>query len=87
MGRLKVFLPGINQEEVFSTYDFDLGKEQYIFRRRQRKLPGIHRKMQQSWSRIYILEYTEDEDIIKEIGEYCNNNGFKYYISDSIELD
>lgn len=36
---------------------------------------------------IYLLEYTTDKKLIKEIDEYCNRKGFYYYVSDSIELD
>ena len=36
---------------------------------------------------IYLLEYTRDEELISEITEYCHDMGFKYYISDSVELD
>lgn len=37
--------------------------------------------------RVYLLEYTKDKKLISKIKKYCNNNKFKYYISDSIELD
>ena len=36
---------------------------------------------------IYLLEYTRDNSLIREIREYCRKNGFHYYISDSLELD
>lgn len=35
---------------------------------------------------IYLLEYTKDEKLIKEIEDYCYEKGFKYYISSSLEL-
>ena len=36
---------------------------------------------------IYLLEYTRDNSLIREIREYCQKNRFHYYISDSLELD
>lgn len=36
---------------------------------------------------ICLLEYTRDKRLISEIRDYCQKHGFKYYISDSLELD
>ena len=36
---------------------------------------------------VYITEYTTDKKLIRQIKDYCKENGFHYYISDSIQLD
>ena len=35
---------------------------------------------------VYLLEYTKDEDLAREIREFCEENGYGYYISESLEL-
>ncbi len=35
---------------------------------------------------IYLLEYTVDDELKKEIETYCQDKGYRYYISDSLEL-
>ena len=35
---------------------------------------------------ILFIEYTKDESLIKEIKNYCNSKGYKYYISSSVKL-
>ena len=34
-----------------------------------------------------LLEYTDDPLLSMKIRRYCKAHGFKYYISDSLELD
>ena len=36
---------------------------------------------------IYLIEYTTDEELIREIDEFCKEHNYLYYVSDSIELD
>lgn len=36
---------------------------------------------------IYLLEYTKNRKVIEKIKAYCEEKGFFYYISDSVELD
>lgn len=35
---------------------------------------------------VFLLEYTTDKKLIKDISEYCDEKGFKYYAADKIEL-
>lgn len=35
---------------------------------------------------ILFLEYTIDEELIKEVDQYCKKNNFYYYVSSTIEL-
>lgn len=36
---------------------------------------------------VFLLEYTTDSQLSKEIQRYANKRSWEYYISDSIELD
>ena len=36
---------------------------------------------------IYLLEYTTDTELIREIDGFCKEHGYTYYVSDSVELD
>ena len=36
---------------------------------------------------VYLIEYTIDASLISEIGEYCRDHGFHYYVSAHVGLD
>ena len=36
---------------------------------------------------IFLLEYSKDSELIKAIRQFCEEHGYLYYVSDSIELD
>lgn len=86
-GSWRDVITGINQETVFSKIIWDknkfgrAGKEDHKY-----FLSYIERYAMQG-ADIYLLEYTKDKKLIKEIEEYCANKGFGYYVSDSVELD
>ncbi len=86
-GSWRDVITGINQETVFSKIIWDknkfgrAGKEDHKY-----FLSYIERYAKQG-ADIYLLEYTKDKNLIKEIEEYCANKGFGYYVSDSVELD
>ena len=86
-GSWRDVITGINQETVFSKIIWDknkfgiAGKEDHKY-----FLSYIERYAKQG-ADIYLLEYTKDKKLIKEIEEYCANKGFVYYVSDSVELD
>ena len=80
-------ITGINQETVFSkiTWNgdvFDKNSEED-----REYFCGYVEKYGSLGADIYLLEYTKDQKLIKEIDVYCKEHGFKYYVSDSVELD
>ncbi|MHC1724349.1 MAG: endo alpha-1,4 polygalactosaminidase [Aminipila sp.] len=84
---LEEILTGINQETVFSRIDFQKNKFGFSSKEdRQYFISYLHR-MNNAGAEIYLLEYTNDEKLAKQINKYCTKNNWKYYISDSIELD
>ncbi len=79
-------ITGINQETVFSKINWDdesFGRadaEDHLY------FKDYIERYDALGADIYLLEYTTDEKLIKEINRYCVQKGFYYYISDSIEL-
>lgn len=78
---------GVNQETVFSKIIFNnqtFGKANKVDH--QYFLDYIELCSKNNID-IYLLEYTKDKALIKQIKQYCQDKNFKYYISDSIDLD
>lgn len=85
--RVNDIMTGINQETVFSSIDFDKNKLGKAKTSNKEYYLEYVEKYGELGLDIYLLEYTTDENIKKEVLEYCNDKGWKYYFSDSIELD
>ena len=81
-------IDGVNQEGVFSSikdYDNDVFAKQdkdeteyFTQYLDMAKKAGLD---------VYLLEYTTDSELAKEIAAYCIREGVKYYISCSVGLD
>lgn len=86
-GNIKDILTGINQETVFSKINFD----QETFEKNDEDTIEYFKKYiaecKSNGLDVYITEYTTDKKLIRQIKDYCKENGFHYYISDSIQLD
>ena len=84
---IKDILTGINQETVFSKINFDQEK----FEKNDEDTIEYFKKYVEECKSngldVYITEYTTDKKLIRQIKDYCKENGFHYYISDSIQLD
>lgn len=79
-------ITGINQESVFSKIIWDKNRFGTADDEDREYFTDYIERYAAKGADIYLLEYTKDKKLIKEIEEYCSNNGFKYYISDSLEL-
>ena len=80
-------ITGINQETVFSKILWDSDEFGTADPEDHKDFTDYIERYGNLGADIYLLEYTTDKKLIKEIDDYCNSKGFKYYISDSIELD
>ena len=78
---------GINQETVFSAIDWDHDRFGTADREDHEYFTDYVERYAAKGLDIYLLEYTTDGDLIREIDGYCREHGFKYYVSDSLELD
>ncbi len=76
-GEISSIMTGVNQEEVITCHDADATEyyEEYLA---LCKGAGIE---------VFTIEYTTDAKEIEQIRSFCEKNRYKYYISDSIDLD
>lgn len=86
-GNPKRIMTGINQECVWSEINFETGtfsvrtgEEYAYFKDYVETCKGYGLD-------VYLLEYTTEKKMKQKIKEYCTENQFQCYISDSIELD
>lgn len=80
-------LTSVNQETVFSEIDFEettLGTQ--TKENRQYFLNYLNR-IEEEGKDVFLLEYTIKRHIVEEIHDYVIGRGWRYYVSDSIELD
>ena len=80
-------IDGINQECVFSKIS-DYEKDEFgknIETTRQYYIDYLQSCKEKGLA-VYLIEYTVDRALIEDIVSYCRNNGFKYYISDTVNL-
>lgn len=80
-------LTGVNQETVFSAIDFvdnEFGKQT---KENQKYYLNYLNTLEVAGKDIFLLEYTTNSELAKGIQKYATERGWKYYISNSIELD
>ncbi len=79
-------IDGVNQETVFTSIDFEhktFGKQEP---EQTKYLWDYLMKCQKAGLSVYLLEYGEDKLLQKKIQNECEQSGFEYYISPSLEL-
>ena len=86
-GQWSDVITGINQETVFSRILWDGDKFGNASQEDQEYFQDYIERYASNGADIYLLEYTHNKHLIAEIRDYCQINGFDYYISDSLELD
>ena len=79
-------ITGINQESVFSAILWDGDKFGTADPEDHEYFTDYIERYAALGADIYLLEYTTDKKLIKQIDEYCEKHDFKYYASDSLEL-
>ena len=78
----------VNQETVFTKiiwdkkdkFDKQSGTEREYF---QEYLEMVHEKGVD----VYLLEYSKDKKMEKKIREYCDEKGYRYYVSRTLNLE
>lgn len=87
-GSLDKLIDAVNQETVFTkinwdeTDSFDVQDEDER-RYFQKYLSDVHKHGVD----VYLLEYSKDDDIVSSIKEYCDKNGYYYYVSSTLNLE
>ncbi|WP_026510878.1 MULTISPECIES: endo alpha-1,4 polygalactosaminidase [unclassified Butyrivibrio] len=84
---LDAILDGINQESVFSKIiDYDkneFGQNNSSDIKYFKKYLKLLKKEKKN---CYLLEYTKDKKLKTKIKKYCKKHGYKYYISENLNL-
>ena len=86
-GKWDDVISGINQESVFSTILWDEGTFGTAEPEDHEYFVSYIDRYGSQGAEIYLLEYTIDEELMKEIKAFCEERGYTYYVADSIELD
>ena len=85
-GKWSDVITGINQETVFSAILWDEDRFGTADPEDHEYFTDYIERYAEQGADVYLLEYTTDENLIKEIDAYCKEKGFTYYVSDSLEL-
>lgn len=86
-GSTKDIMTAVNQESVWSSIRFETGTFGKQPEDVRKYFSDYVQKCKKDRMEVYLLEYTKDKKLIRQIKQYCRKNKFHYYISDSIELD
>ena len=82
----KDMFDGVNQECVFTDIDF----EHKTYTEKSMEERGYFIKyledVKSQGLKVYILEYGANKSMLREIENFCNENGFHFYNAKSLEL-
>lgn len=85
-GKFTDVADAVNQETVFSMINFDDETFSRNTERERNYFQKYVEKVAANGGDIYLLEYTTDTDLIKEIKAYCKEHHFRYYASSTLDL-
>lgn len=77
----------VNQETVFSSIIWDEDRFGTQESAERKYFQEYLERVKRSGRDVYLLEYTTDEKVIKDIKDYCSEKGYKYYISSTLGLE
>ena len=77
---------GVNQESVFTSVDWDAGSFGRASAEDRAYFTDYVERCAAQGLEVFLLEYTTDAALMREIDEYCALHGFRYYVSGSLEL-
>lgn len=86
-GSAQRIMTGVNQESVWTRIDFETGELSASISVDREYFEAYLKACCSDGADVYLIEYTTDTVLKKQISEYCAENRFHYYISDSVELD
>ena len=86
-GSLDEVLDAVNQESVFTSIDWDHERFGRSLREDREYFTEYINLIASAGGDVYLLEYTNSPFLAFKIRSYCRDRGYRFYISDSIELD
>ena len=84
--KLKNLVYGVNQETVLSKIDFKNKTFHSSSNDTRDYFEEYVKKCKSHGLKVYLTEYTRDEKLKKEIRNFCEKNGYNFYISSTIDL-
>lgn len=85
--KLSAILNAVNQESVFTRINFEKNSFETAKESDKNYYLEYLNEVSKKGASIFLLEYTKNNALKKEIKEYCEDKKWNYYISSSIELD
>ncbi|MBQ6020024.1 MAG: endo alpha-1,4 polygalactosaminidase [Clostridia bacterium] len=79
-------LDAVNQETVFSKIEWEKNSFSANDAEERKYFQDYVETVAAHGGDVYLLEYTKDKALIEKINAYCEEKGFRYYVSGSIEL-
>jgi hypothetical protein len=80
-------ITGICQESVFSRILWDEDRFGEALPEDREYFMEYIEKYGAQGADVYLIEYTDSDELVKKVDKYCREKGFHYYISDSLALD
>ena len=84
--KLKNLVYGVNQETVLSKIDFKNKTFHSSSNDTREYFEEYVKKCKSHGLKVYLTEYKRDEKLKKEIRNFCEKNGYNFYISSTIDL-
>ena len=86
-GNLIDIADGVNQESVYTRINFNDGTLENNAQADRQYFLNYLSGIEKAGGRIFIIEYTADDDYALELRNIYDDLGYTLYISDSVELD
>lgn len=86
-GSASKIMTAVNQESVFTSIDFENNILARSTADDQEYFEEFLKDCKEDSMKVYLLEYTSDAELINKIDEFCKQNDYEYYVTDSIDLD
>ena len=84
---LDSIIDGVNQETVLTRINFD---KKDSFKRSKKDdfeyFSSYCKTIKEYNKDVYLLEYSKNMDIVREVDEYAKENDYRYYVSKTLEL-
>ncbi len=84
--KLDNIIDGINQETVFTKINFKDNTFSLNNSKDRAYYSNYVENASQYGLSIFLLEYGSDKEILSKIRQYCQEKGFRYYMSPTLEL-
>lgn len=85
-GTLADIIDAVDQETVFSRIEWDTNTFSANDAEEREYFQNYVETVAANGADVYLLEYTKNKALIGTIDAYCKEKGFRYYVSESVEL-